>query len=110
MKKIALLITLFSSFIISTVYASALFKCQSTTGFNKSILTLYIVNHELVQFRSALGGRPRALFFTKIPNQETSGVTFYLLAGHQVLSLDNAILNEENGNLELPGDQFFCSI
>ena len=111
MKKTALFFSIFSLLIISSgAHAAARFTCQSTTGSNRSLF-LYIINQELVQVRAAVGNaRPRAIQVKKLSTQNIPGTTEYTVVGNQILSIENSILDEQNGNVSLLDDSFYCSM
>jgi hypothetical protein len=112
MKKTVLFSGIFSLLLIisSGAHAAARFTCQSTTGSNRSLF-LYIINHDLVQVRAAIGNaRPRAIPVKKLLTQNIPGTTQYTVAGNQILIIENSIIEEQNGNASLLDDSFSCSI
>jgi hypothetical protein len=111
MKKLSLILaTLSLTSFFSLAHADYnLVNCDSVRGTN-TLLTLVIANQNLMQVRVLLGGsRARPIMPRKLANQNIKDITLYSLMGTaSLLKVDNTVLTDNFGHVQLESDEFSC--
>jgi hypothetical protein len=105
-------ITLVLGFMAPSAHAvagSIVRECASSRGSGQE-LTLYIFDGELIQLRvHTASARARAVLFQKLAVQNIPGFTVFTIPGSPaIMQIENAVLNDQRGVVEITGDSFSC--